>query len=292
MKKSTWAFLAGSAALAAGAVFVKVVTDKTNDLLVRGSLEAGELKGYDPRTIRIENDEGMYLIGYLIEQEGADTTVLMLHDMKEDASGLKDQIDWFMAMMPSANILAVDMRAHGLSDGYERGLGIDDIDDVVLWNDEILNRFGDDHKIVLYGKGMGANAALAAGASKRLRSVKVIVSDGAGNQLSNAIAYRLMKENHLPSALTKPLIRLILRLARGKDVADADAAKIVRTNDIPTVFVHARKDNHVPFASVFPLFNKQRGDKELFAVAEDHFYDMNMDDDYAQTMIDFVREYV
>lgn len=64
-------------------------------------------------------------------------------------------VPYFEEHLPEAQILLVDACAHGQSDGYIRGFGIKDINDLVCWNNYLLDTYGKDHKILLYGKEQG-----------------------------------------------------------------------------------------------------------------------------------------
>ena len=60
------------------------------------------------------------------------------------------------------NIMLVDMRAHGESEGEWAGSGWLDRRDVIAWCSWIIARTGEEAQIIIHGVGMGATAALFA----------------------------------------------------------------------------------------------------------------------------------
>ena len=60
------------------------------------------------------------------------------------------------------NLLLVDQRAHGESEGYSITFGIREREDVLCWVDYARERFGPEVKILLYGVSMGASTVLMA----------------------------------------------------------------------------------------------------------------------------------
>ena len=75
------------------------------------------------------------------------------------------------------NLLLIDQRAHGKSQGSTITFGIKERYDVLTWVDYALERFGKDTKILLYGISMGASTVLMASELPLPENVKGIVAD-------------------------------------------------------------------------------------------------------------------
>ena len=110
--------------------------------------------------VKIKNHKNMFLQGYLVERQDAKRTVICLHALLKSSSSLLETAKFFMDLYDDANILLYDANAHGLSDGYIRGLGKKDVFDLMYFNTYLLQRYGDNHRIVMYGQGVGANTIL------------------------------------------------------------------------------------------------------------------------------------
>ena len=98
----------------------------------------------------------------MIPKENSQMTVLISHPFGLQAKDMQLYVPYFEDHLPEAQILLIDACAHGQSDGYIRGFGIKDVNDLVCWNKYLLETYGKDHKILMYGKEQGANTILNA----------------------------------------------------------------------------------------------------------------------------------
>jgi fermentation-respiration switch protein FrsA (DUF1100 family) len=84
-------------------------------------------------------------------------------------------------LLRGAAALAVDCRAHGESDGEIIGMGYADAEDIALWFDFLLKRFGKDTRIALHGVSMGAAAVMRYAslkkASVQTRNLAAVIAD-------------------------------------------------------------------------------------------------------------------
>lgn len=101
---------------------------------------------------------------------------IMFHGYKSAAErdfcgGLREGIDG------GFNVLLVDQRAHGESEGKYLTFGVNERFDCLSWANYATERFGRDVKIYLYGISMGAATVLMASALPLPDSVSGIVAD-------------------------------------------------------------------------------------------------------------------
>ncbi len=240
--------------------------------------------------VSIKNKQDMVLRGTYIPVSSATRTLIILHPFKQQSSDLDQYITFFQKKLGNTNILAVDARAHGKSDGYIHGLGIRDVEDLALWIRFIKRRNGNHHHILIYGKEMGANTALQGASSKKIHGVDVILSDGAYTSVYDIVARRIKKYRVAPF----PLLRLIRKkiLHEVQINIKESAVDLVKHNDIPTVFIHTRNDQLVPLKHVYALYNACRGKKELFVLKDEtYLYELEEEDDYKKSLFAFIEEY-
>ena len=166
---------------------------------------------YSSKNITIKNDQDIQLRGILIPKENPQETVVILHPFGLQAKDMQLYVPYFEEHLPEAQILLVDACAHGQSDGYIRGFGIKDINDLVCWNNYLLDTYGKDHKILLYGKEQGANTILNAAGKHVLKNVKAIISDGAYTSPYDIIGYRLEADYKISKYPAILLLRDILK---------------------------------------------------------------------------------
>jgi pimeloyl-ACP methyl ester carboxylesterase len=289
VKKKTLILTSAIAAGTSIAALYKAIGDYTKKLLYRNEIERTELSD-EMETIRLKNEKGLVLYGYLKEKEGAKRTLVMMHRLGENASYLLEDEEQLEKLLPDANVLLLDAAAHGTSDGYMRGFGYRDADDLEAWINEMIKRFGEDHTFVLYGAGMGANTALNAAGLGKLKNVSCIISDGAYDSVASYIGAKVFKKFKVNTKLSHIVMSRVFKNETGMNIDDMDTVRLVKNNTIPTIFMHSKEDTDVPFREVFELYNHNEGRSVLFPIKEEHFYDMYQEDDYSQILAEFLKE--
>ena len=64
----------------------------------------------------------------------------------------------------------------------------------MYFNTYILQKFGDDHHIIMYGRGTGANTILNTAGLGKLKNVDLIISEGAYSDAYHYLGYLCQKE--------------------------------------------------------------------------------------------------
>ncbi len=138
----------------------------------------------DAEDIFLPSHDGLRLHGQLLQQPGAKGTILLFHGYR--SSWIID----FSIVLPyyyslGYNLLAVDERAHGQSEGVSITFGIHERRDAVTWAQYAAMHFGPEHPLFLGGLSMGRDdgpAGLRAGASAvragRDRRLRVFLAGG------------------------------------------------------------------------------------------------------------------
>lgn len=150
-----------------------------------------------------------------------------------------------LAVSQGLNVIAIDERAHGKSEGKCLTFGILERRDVVSWAEYAAERFGKDKPIILTGISMGAATVLMASNLTLPENVKCIISDCGYTSASEIIA-KVMKEMHLPPVLLMPFVRLGAKLFGHFELDEADAPSSLAETNIPVLFIHGEDDRFVP----------------------------------------------
>ena len=143
------------------------------------------------------------------------------------------------------NLLLVDQRSHGKSQGNTISFGILERHDVLSWIDYALDRFGMNTQILLYGVSMGASTVLMASCLNLPENVKGIVADCPYNDPLEIILH-VGKSNPLPNGLIRPFVLLSARLLGGFDLQETNAAQAVKQAAVPILIIHGQADTFVP----------------------------------------------
>lgn len=143
------------------------------------------------------------------------------------------------------NLLLVDQRAHGKSEGRTISFGIQERHDVMTWVRYALSRFGPETKICLMGVSMGAATVLMAAGLPLPANVKGIIADCPYAKAGDIIE-EVGKGMGFPSWFTVPFARLGARLFGGFRLNETDVIRSVKQTATPILIIHGEQDTLVP----------------------------------------------
>lgn len=203
-----------------------------------------QIRDRECESVTIFSDDGLKLHGrYYHIQDGAPLDI-GFHGYRSraftDFAGGSD-----MSFKMGHNLLLVDQRAHGRSEGRTISFGIRERWDVLSWVDYAVERFGNDTQIFLYGVSMGAATVLMASGLELPKNVKGIVADCPYSRPMDIILH-VGKSNPLPQWLIRPFVILGARIYGGFDVRETDAARSVSQTKVPVLIIHGESDRLVP----------------------------------------------
>ena len=143
------------------------------------------------------------------------------------------------------NVLLIDERAHGRSEGSTISFGIQERLDLLDWVHYAVERFGTDVEILLYGVSMGGATVLMASDLDLPANAKGIVADCPFvNPLD--IILSVGKNTSFPQWLIRPFAILGAKIYGGFNLLETDAVQAVKRTKIPILIVHGEADRYVP----------------------------------------------
>ncbi len=155
----------------------------------------------------------------------------------------------------------------------------------------VLRKYGENHRVIMYGQGVGANTILNTSGLGKLKNVDLILSEGAYSQAYQYLGYLCQKETKIASQVCRPIIRQMIKSEVKRDIKKMNTVSLVKKNTIPTVFIHAKDDQDVPFKMVFPLYNHNQSNKLLFPIKQNFLYQLKgSEDDYLKSLYEFIEE--
>lgn len=203
-----------------------------------------EMQAIPFEKIHITSHEGKQLYGrYYHTKEGAPIEI-MFHGYKSSAyldfcGGIK------FAIRSGHNILIVDQRSHGNSDGTTITFGIKERHDCLSWIHYLNNRFGIDTPIILSGLSMGAATVLMASNLNLPDNVTGIVADCPYSS-PKEILLKVCRDMHYPATLMFPFIKLGALLFGHFNLTECDALSCVKESKVPILIFHGDDDRFVP----------------------------------------------
>ena len=149
------------------------------------------------------------------------------------------------ALAQGRNVLLIDQRAHGGSEGTRITFGAKERYDALSWVNYVVSRFGEEVEILLYGISMGAGTVLLASALGLPKNVKGIVADCPYSS-AKEIVLKVAAEMGYPKKPVYPFIKLGAKLFGGFSIEEASPVDAVGRTDIPILIIHGEGDNFVP----------------------------------------------
>lgn len=195
--------------------------------------------------VEITSRDGLKLRGrYYHVADGAPLEI-QFHGYKGNA--LRDFSGaWRIAREAGRNVLLVDQRCHGKSEGHTITFGIKERFDCLEWIRYANERFGN-VPILLSGVSMGAATVLMAAGQDLPENVKAVIADCPYDAPSNIIKKVLGQDMGMPVKLVYPLIRFGGMVYGGFNLdADSPVAAVQRAQ-VPILLIHGDDDRFVPY---------------------------------------------
>ncbi len=191
------------------------------------------------------------------------------------------------------NVLFIELRAHGKSEGKYIGMGWLERLDIKQWCQEIVKK-DCDAEILLYGQSMGASAVMMACGENLPENVKCVVEDSGFTSVGEMYKILMKESLHLPSFPILYAADLVAQIKAGYSFFGADSVTQLRKSHLPVLFIHARADSFVPFHMVQILYDNANDPKEIYTVPEgEHvcacYYDK---ESYFKRLFDFADKYI
>lgn len=190
------------------------------------------------------------------------------------------------------NVIIVDDRAHGKSEGKFLGFGCLDRMDVLNWCRYAIQRFGKDCEILFHGVSMGAATVLLASSETCLhKQVKGVVADCPFAGAYEEFGYIMRHNYKVPG---KPLLyfaSMVCKLRAGYSFGQCSVLKAVKHIKIPVLFIHGTEDTFVPPHLTPKMYELCKSKYKFLYMCEGatHCYSAFHDfDTYVRKLTDFV----
>lgn len=194
--------------------------------------------------VYIRSFDGLKLCGHYYEYAPGATIELMLHGYRGNAErDLCGGVQRCFALGRSAFV--VDQRACGKSEGNIISFGINERHDCLAWVDYLIDRFGDDVRIILTGISMGAATVLMASGMELPENVIGVIAD-CGYTSPKDIIKKVIRQMKLPADLLYPFVKLGARIFAHFDLEETCPIEGVTRCKVPVFFAHGEDDDFVP----------------------------------------------
>lgn len=204
------------------------------------------LEQIDKNELIIQSQDGLNLHACLIPNKKKSLCVILCHGYSATRNSMavfaKHYYDTY-----GAQVLIVDARAHGLSDGNVIGFGYHDRNDLQLWIKTVKDELGVNINIVLHGVSMGASTLLYASIDGYESNVKGMVCDSAFIDLKPIFIRQMKMIYNLPAF---PFIYFVELYMKYWIKIPFEETNILKQKDkllTPCLIVHGTSDRFVPY---------------------------------------------
>lgn len=238
--------------------------------------------------------DGVKLYSFLIPAEAeSNIFVLCAHGYRGTRYGdFGGQAQFYHSL--GYNVILIDQRAQGKSEGKYIGFGYFESQDIIEWINFYTERFGNEIKFILAGISMGgATVCIASGKEELPENVVCIISDCAYTSADEELKYCLPHYAKLPSEPFRTIANLLNSKTAGYSFKEASPISAVKCAKVPMLFIHGGADDFVPTKMVYELYDACSADKDLLIVenaihAQSFFADRQK---YTEKVKEFINKF-
>ncbi|MGP4074205.1 alpha/beta hydrolase [Piscibacillus sp. B03] len=270
-----------------------VVSREAMDVFVSGgwrewvdnqNFEYWEMKSFDD----------LRLQGYYLEaEEPTNKTVVFAHGYLGRARDMGLYGEYYYEDL-GYNMLSVDLRGHGQSQGDYIDFGWHSRLDLVDWVNRLVDKQGEDTEIILHGLSMGAATVLMTSGEELPDNVKAVIADSPYTSVYDLFDYQMGRMFKLPSFPLLDSTSVVTKAKANYSLKEASALKQVKKTDLPILYIHGNNDEFVPTRMTQELYDNTNSEKQLkifdksshgeaFAIYRE---------EYIETLEQFLNEYM
>ena len=221
------------------------------------------LKDHNARDVYIRSSDNLKLRGRWLPSDQSLGTILLFHGYR--SCPLAD----FSVIIPfyhglGYNLLLVDQRSHGKSEGKFITFGIREHEDVlkwINWHNENIGRM----PVFLGGMSMGATTVLMASGEDLPDNVMGVSAD-CGFTDPYEIISNVMKKAHMPAFPLLNITGLFTRAFAGFGLREYSTTQAMKSCRIPVLMIHGTEDHFVPCEMSKRAFEACGTEKQLILV--------------------------
>lgn len=217
----------------------------------------------------ITSHDGLKLFARYYDHSINSPNVILVHGYRSVSNRLIDLARFYFEDL-NMNVLMIDLRGHGLSEGDHIGMGHLDSKDLISWINFLNGKSNRD--IVIHGLSMGAVTALSV-SNLELENVKMIIADSPFSSFKAMMNYFLKKLYKTPGWLFYGPLSLVTKFTLGFHLDEINPLSDVSNSKHPILFIHGGHDNRVPVKFSKELFNACSSKKDLLIIeGADHTF--------------------
>ena len=245
-RASLWVFAVAVVCVVAYLVVCYVVAARLSAPVRRPVERTPADFGLGYHEVEVRSSDGLRLSAWWVEGVDSSRAALLVHGWGADKSSRHVLETAAVYEEAGFDVLMIDLRGHGGSEGDRVTLGYREVRDVQGALSWLEKRGFDPERVVLHGWSMGGVAVIQAAPGA---GVAAVVEESAYADLPSLLRERLPEVSELPAFFT-PGIFVVGRLFLGIDpwaVRPVEEARQLSREGVPLMIIHSRDDEVVPF---------------------------------------------
>ncbi len=215
--------------------------------------------------VSITAEDGVKLHAKLyVNNDGIGKTVVLAHGYK-GLPELDFSISGKALYELGYNLLLIDERAHGESEGQYITFGAKEGRDLLGWCRWVDERFG--AKFVLFGISEGATSAVLASCMKDMpENLECVVADCGYTDLT-LLFRNVFSKLPVPKFLLMPILNSLCKKRGGFKIKEFDTTAVLSSGaSVPYLFIHGDSDDFVPVICSERNFDACQSEKQLVII--------------------------
>lgn len=248
------------------------------------------INALESERLYIKSFDGLKLAASYYDNH-SNTTILLFHGYRSDGKfDFACAVKYYLEI--GLNVLVVNQRANGESEGILTTFGIKERRDVVSWTRFINEKYAPQN-IFLSGVSMGATTVMMAANLDLPTNVRGIIADcgfTSAPDIIKKVAKQAFKINTTPII---PILNLMCKIFGNFSLYETTTVKALSESDIPVFFIHGRCDGFVPCEMSEISHRAARAEKHICIVDNaDHGLSFLVDSENIKKQIsEFVRQH-
>ena len=222
----------------------------------------------DKENVYIMSRDGLKLHGYLLTNQNARGTFILIHGWRSRPA-YDFSVIWNQYYGMGYNVLAIEQRTIGESEGKYICFGVKEQYDLIDWTRYIGTRFGEQSPIIFSGISMGSSTVMFAVGNDELPSNVIgAIADCGFTSAWDEFCYLLRTQYHLPKFPFLYIAEIYARIFCGISFRECNSTETLKNAKIPMLFIHGEADDFVPPENTQKSYAACASRRELFTVKD------------------------
>lgn len=245
----------------------KSKADALELLKERGLFEECKFKKFEEalEEVEIRSHDGLNLKGFFYKANSSNKLIIFIHGYTANHYIGFQFLDLYIE--EGFNVLLVDERGHGESEGKFATYGINEREDIKLWINFMRSKLSDLEVIGLHGQSMGAATSLMY--IGKFNDVDFIIADCPYSDGEKILKYQFKEIGKLPPTTMYMVVNKIIKYRCGFSMEDVSPINDIKDCSTPILFIHGKSDHTIPCNMSQEMYEIRKNKMDRLLLVED-----------------------